>query len=78
MWSPQDPGGDRFREWIRDTWARLRPFSTGASYVNFQTADEGADRVRAAYGANYDRLVQLKRRWDPDNLFRSNRNVSPS
>ena len=77
MWSPQDPGGDRFREWIRDAWARLRPFSTGASYVNFQTADEGADRVRAAYGANYDHLVQVKRRWDPDNLFRSNRNVAP-
>ena len=77
MWSPRDPGGDRFQEWIRDAWARLRPFSTGASYVNFQTADEGADRVRAAYGANYDRLVEVKRRWDPDNLFRSNRNVAP-
>jgi FAD/FMN-containing dehydrogenase len=77
MWAPDEPDGDRFREWIRDAWARLRPFSTGATYVNFQTADEGADRVRAAYGANYDRLVEVKRRWDPDNLFRANRNVAP-
>jgi Berberine and berberine like len=78
MWAPQDPGGDRFRQWIRDAWGRLRPFSTGATYVNFQSADEGADRVRAAYGANYDRLVEAKRRWDPDNLFRANRNVAPA
>jgi FAD/FMN-containing dehydrogenase len=77
MWAPEEPEADRFRQWIRDAWARLRPFGTGATYVNFQGADEGADRVKAAYGANYDRLVQVKRRWDPDNLFRSNRNVAP-
>jgi hypothetical protein len=55
----------------------LRPFSTGATYVNFQTADEGDDRVRATYGANYDRLVEVKRRYDPDNLFQGNRNIRP-
>ena len=77
MWAPDEPGADPFRRWIRDAWGRLRPFSTGATYVNFQTADEGDDRVRATYGANWDRLVELKRRWDPDNLFRSNRNVRP-
>ena len=60
-----------------EAWRRLRPFSTGATYVNFQTADEGEDRVRATYGVNWDRLVEVKRRWDPDNLFRSNRNVRP-
>jgi hypothetical protein len=77
MWSPGEPEEDRFRRWVRDAGERLRPFSTGATYVNFQTAEEGADRVRAAYGANYDRLVEAKRRWDPDNLFRGNRNVAP-
>jgi FAD/FMN-containing dehydrogenase len=62
---------------VRDAWARLRPFSTGATYVNFQTADEGDERVRASYGVNWDRLVEVKRRYDPGNLFRSNRNVRP-
>jgi FAD/FMN-containing dehydrogenase len=77
MWAPTEPDADRFRQWIRDAWTRLRPFSTGATYINFQTADEGDDRVRATYGANYDRLVEVKRRWDPGNLFRSNRNIRP-
>jgi hypothetical protein len=56
---------------------RLRPFSTGATYVNFQTAEEGDGRVRATYGANYGRLVEVKRRYDPGNLFRGNRNIRP-
>jgi FAD/FMN-containing dehydrogenase len=77
MWAPDEPDADRFRQWVRQAWTRLRPFSTGATYVNFQTADEGGDRVRATYGANYDRLVETKRRWDPGNLFRSNRNIPP-
>ncbi|HWD48018.1 MAG TPA: FAD-binding oxidoreductase [Actinomycetota bacterium] len=77
MWAPDEPDADRFRQWIGDAGRRLRPFSTGATYVNFQTADEGEDRVRATYGANWDRLVEVKRRWDPGNLFRSNRNVRP-
>ena len=67
----------RFRQWVRDAGGRLRSWSTGATYINFQTADEGDDRVRATYGANYDRLVEVKRRYDPDNLFRANRNIRP-
>ena len=54
-----------------------RPFSTGGNYINFQTADEGEDRIRASYGANYARLAEIKRAYDPDNVFRSNRNVRP-
>jgi FAD/FMN-containing dehydrogenase len=77
MSSPGEPAADRFRQWVRDAGARLRPFSTGATYVNFQTADEGDERVRAAYGTNYDRLVEAKRRYDPGNLFRGNRNIRP-
>ena len=46
-------------------WERSRPFSTGGNYINFQTADEGDDRVRATYGANYDRLAQVKRALRP-------------
>ena len=50
---------------------------TGGAYVNFLSA-EGRDRVRAAYGEKYDRLVALKDEYDPTNLFRLNQNVKPS
>jgi FAD/FMN-containing dehydrogenase len=56
----------------------MRPFATGGGYVNFQMDDEGDERVRASYGANYDRLAAIKRAYDPDNVFRSNRNVPPA
>ena len=61
--------------WPGDAWTQLHPFSTGRTYVNFQTADEGSERVRASYGTNFDRLVEIKKKYDPDNLFRSNRNI---
>jgi FAD/FMN-containing dehydrogenase len=77
MWAPGEPAAGRFSQWVRDAGTRLRPWSTGATYINFQTADEGDDRVRATYGANYDRLVEVKRRYDPGNLFRANRNIRP-
>ena len=75
MWEPGDPDSDTFRQWIRDAWQRLRPFSTGRTYINFQAADEGDERVRATYGANFDRLVDIKEKYDPDNVFRRNRNI---
>jgi FAD/FMN-containing dehydrogenase len=77
MWEPDEPDADAFRQWIRAAWERLRPFSTGRTYINFQTADEGEERVRATYGANWDRLVEVKNKYDPDNLFRANRNIRP-
>ena len=76
IWPADEPRADEYRQWIRDAWQRVRPYTNGRTYINFQTADEGDDRVRASYGANYDRLVAIKRRYDPDNMFRSNRNVS--
>jgi FAD/FMN-containing dehydrogenase len=75
-WEPRDGGDAENQAWIRDAWERLEPFTSG-NYINFQTADEGQDRIRASYGENYERLVELKRRYDPDNLFRSNRNLAP-
>ena len=75
MWEPGEPGADTFPHWIRDAWERLRPFSTGGNYINFQTADEDETRLRATYGANFNRLVEIKKRYDPDNLFRVNRNI---
>jgi len=64
-------------KWARDAWEDMRHLSSG-TYINFQTEDEGADRVRAAYGANYDRLVKVKTVWDPDNLFCMNKNIAPA
>ena len=71
MWEPDDAEADVHRRWVRDAGERIVPYSTGATYANFLSADEGADRLRAAYGANFDRLRELKRRYDPDGLFRA-------
>jgi hypothetical protein len=63
--------------WARAAWRDLRRFSTGGTYVNFLTEEEGDDRVRTAYGENYDRLIDIKTTWDPTNFFRMNKNIAP-
>ncbi len=73
-----DPAQDqRCIGWARDFFQASAPFASGGVYVNFLTAEEG-DRIRSAYGPNYERLVQIKRKYDPDNLFRTNQNIVPS
>jgi FAD/FMN-containing dehydrogenase len=73
-----DPADDqRGIAWARDFFQASAPFASGSAYVNFMTADEG-ERVRAAYGPNYDRLAQVKRQYDPENLFRMNQNIKPA
>ena len=65
--------------WLRRLWEALRPFSSGGVYVNYQMGDEGEDRVRAAYGdEKYERLVALKNKYDPTNMFRLNQNIAPT
>jgi FAD/FMN-containing dehydrogenase len=64
-------------DWARQASEAARPFTSGGTYVNYLGA-EGAERVRAAYGSKYDRLVALKRKYDPMNLFRVNQNIQPS
>jgi FAD/FMN-containing dehydrogenase len=76
-WLPDDPEPERHVAWARDCFDALEPLAGGRAYVNF-LGDEGADRVRAAYGeARYERLVALKRQYDPTNVFRLNQNVAP-
>jgi FAD/FMN-containing dehydrogenase len=78
VWLPDDPDPARHVRWARETYAALEPFATGRTYLNF-LADEGQERVRAAYGAGkYERLAALKRRYDPDNVLRLNQNVEPA
>jgi len=62
--------------WAREFFKASAPYASAGAYVNFMTAEEG-DRVAAAYGANYDRLVQIKKRYDPDNIFHLNQNIKP-
>lgn len=63
--------------WARTAWQDMRRFSTGGTYINFLTEEEGDDRIRAAYGDNYQRLVEVKTKWDSENLFRMNKNIAP-
>jgi len=62
--------------WARDFFRATQPYASGGVYVNFLTEDE-AGRTSDAYGANYQRLAELKRRYDPHNLFRTNQNITP-
>jgi FAD/FMN-containing dehydrogenase len=63
--------------WVRKLWEAMAPFSTGGEYVN-NLGDEGEERIRAAYGGNYERLVTLKNKYDPNNFFRLNANIKPT
>jgi FAD/FMN-containing dehydrogenase len=65
-------------EWARSAWRDMKSFSTGGTYVNFLTEEETGDRVAAAYRGNLERLGQVKARWDPENVFRLNKNIAPS
>ena len=62
--------------WAREVFEAAKPHAAGTAYINFMPEDE-LDRVEAAYGGNYRRLADIKRRYDPDNLFRMNQNVRP-
>ena len=70
----EDAAGIR---WARALTADTAKFATGGVYINFITADE-SDRVHAAYGGNYERLVAIKNKYDPTNLFRMNHNIQPA
>ena len=62
-------------KWGKSYWQALHPFSEGGANVNFMMHDEGQARVKGAYGQNYERLVAIKEKYDPDNLFRVNQNI---
>jgi FAD/FMN-containing dehydrogenase len=71
-------GEDRTNiEWTREAWNDTKRFSTGGTYINFLTEDEGAERTEAALGKSLERLAAVKSKWDPKNVFRTNRNIKP-
>ncbi len=69
---------ERHVEWTRTFWHEMQPFSSGGVYVNFLSEGEGDARIRAAYPGSYERLVEIKRKYDPMNLFRMNQNIKPT
>jgi FAD/FMN-containing dehydrogenase len=77
MWMPEMGPDELHIKWTRDFSAAMSPHVSPGIWLNF-VADEGSDRVRSSYGAHYDRLVALKDRYDPANLFRINQNIPPS
>jgi FAD/FMN-containing dehydrogenase len=62
--------------WARTAWSDMKDLSTGGTYINFLNEEELDDRVRDAYGENLNRLVEAKTKWDPDNFFRVNKNIT--
>ncbi len=65
-------------QWAKEAWNDLKPFSTGGTYINFLTEDEGPERIQAALGSGLKRLAEVKAKWDPENVFRTNRNIKPA
>jgi FAD/FMN-containing dehydrogenase len=76
-WEHADDDGANI-EWARTAWSDMKSFSTGGTYLNFLTQDDGAERTAAALGASLPRLRHVKAKWDPANFFRTNRNVRPA
>lgn len=74
---PNPGNAPRMIEWAQSYWGALHPLSAGGGYVNFMM-EEGQDRIRATYGDNYKRLVEVKTKYDPQNLFHLNQNIPPS
>ena len=73
---PDPANAPALRQWTVDYFDALHPHSMGGAYVNMMM-DEGQERVQASYGSNYERLKQIKRKYDPNNLFHVNQNIEP-
>jgi FAD/FMN-containing dehydrogenase len=74
---PDPANKEKITTWAREYWDALHPFSAGGAYINFMM-EEGEDRIKATYGNNYERLVAIKNKYDPQNLFRVNQNIKPT
>jgi FAD/FMN-containing dehydrogenase len=75
MW-PDPSQNEANTKWVRDYYDAIAPHSEAGGYVNFMAGDD-QDRIKANYKGNYDRLVEIKRKFDPDNLFHLNQNIAP-
>lgn len=74
---PDPANKEKITKWTKDYYYAIHPHSAGGAYINFMM-EEGQDRVKASYKDNYDRLVEIKTKYDPNNLFRVNQNIKPN
>lgn len=74
---PNPENNEKIISWTKEYWDAVHRYSAGGAYVNFMM-EEGEDRIRATYGDNYERLVKIKNKYDPENLFRVNQNIKPT
>jgi hypothetical protein len=75
---PNPAKADALRRWGRDYWQSIHRFNLGGGYVNFMMDDEVDGRLQQSYGPNYERLALVKKKYDPENLFRVNQNIRPA
>ncbi|HET9276591.1 MAG TPA: BBE domain-containing protein, partial [Flavitalea sp.] len=74
---PDSSNKDVLTSWAKEYWNELHPFSAGGAYINFMM-DEGEERIKNTYGDSYMKLVDVKAKYDPKNLFRVNQNIKPA
>ena len=74
---PDPANKDAIRDWAVSYWEGLHPYAASGGYVNM-IMDEGEERIRAIYGSNYERLAEIKAKYDPGNFFHVNQNIRPS
>jgi FAD/FMN-containing dehydrogenase len=75
---PDPRKANELKKWGRAYWEAVHPFNMGGAYVNFMMDDENDGRVEATYGSNFKRLSEIKKKYDPQNLFRVNQNIRPA
>ena len=74
---PDPINKDIITNWTKDYYNALHPYSAGGAYINFMMHDEGEERIMATYRNNYDRLLEIKKKYDPKNFFKINQNINP-
>ena len=74
---PDPANAEKITDWCKNYWEATHPYSSGGAYLNF-IMNEGQERIKASYKDNYDRLTKIKRKYDPNNLFRVNQNIVPA
>ena len=76
--SPEAADANALKSWGRSYWDAIHPHNMEGGYVNFMMGDESPAKLKASYGPNYDRLAQVKAKYDPNNFFRVNQNIAPA
>jgi FAD/FMN-containing dehydrogenase len=74
---PDPANNEKITKWTKDYYDAIHPYAAGGAYINFMM-EEGEDRVKASYGENFDRLVKIKSKYDPNNFFKVNQNIKPN